>query len=196
MSFEATDKHAQTLRGMTVARSRLLDRSVTIWSALYMRRGTRSLSLHQGRLIKRIDRMFDRGGQKKKDEKGPEAGDQHTVTEGKEIGVVVEAGDDAVRADAGEGSNTTQSLCLYYLDYTQHGANPMRVSISIRLYEIKTAAEKDLDVFAVRDLKYETRIMCDRPLIHLTQGNPMNVSVELAKLSPNKQALFLSLHCR
>ena len=38
--------------------------------------------------------------------------------------------------------------------------------------------------------------MCERPLIYLTQGNAMDVPAEFAKLSPDEQALFLSLHCR
>lgn len=142
--------------------------------------------------VKGNKRRNHRGGQKKKGKKGPETGDQHTVTEAKEIGAVV---DDAVRADAGVGSNTTQDLCVYYPDHTQHGANPMQVSTSKKLYEVKAAAGKGLGVFAVRDLKCGTRIMCDRPLIHLTQGNAMDIPAEFAKLSPDKQALFLSLHC-
>lgn len=51
----------------------------------------------------------------------------------------------------------------------------MRVFNPTKLYEVKAAAGKGLGVFAVRDLKCGTRLMCDRPLIHLTQGNAMEV---------------------
>jgi hypothetical protein len=72
----------------------------------------------------------------------------------------------------------------------------MRISVLIKLYEVKAAARKDLEVFAVQDLKRETRIMCERSLIHLTRRSVMNVLGVFAKLSSNEQALFLSLCCR
>lgn len=72
----------------------------------------------------------------------------------------------------------------------------MRVSTPTKLYEVKVVVGKGLGVFAGRDLKCGTRFMCDWLLIHLTQGNVMDVPAESAKLSPDKQALFLSLHCQ
>ena len=72
----------------------------------------------------------------------------------------------------------------------------MRASTSAKSYEIKATAGKGLGVFAVRDVKCGTRIMCEQPLIHVKQENLMDVPAELAKLSPDDQALFLSLHCR
>ncbi len=38
--------------------------------------------------------------------------------------------------------------------------------------------------------------MCERPLIHLARDNAMDAPAEFAKLSPDRKALFLSLHCR
>lgn len=63
-------------------------------------------------------------------------------------------------------------------------------------YAVKVAEGKGLGVFAIRDLKRGTRIMRERPLIHLPKGNMMYVSAEFAKLSGHEQALYLSLHCR
>ncbi len=129
-----------------------------------------------------------RCGPKKKDKNDPEAGDQHTVTEDEAIGAVTE---DAVRADTGEGLNATQHHCLSYPEHTQqHGANPARVSTSIKLYEFNVVVGEGPDVFPIRD------IMWDRPLIPLIHANAMDVPAEFAKLSPDKQALFLSLDCR
>ena len=145
-------------------------------------------------------RRNHRGGQKKRGKKGGKGrqpGDQHTVTENKDAGTVVEARDDAVRADSGEGSNETQDLCSYHPNYTPHSINPMQVSgTSTKLYEIKEAAGKGLGVFAVQGLKRGTRIMCEPPLIHITRKNLMDVPAEFAKLSPDKQALLHSLSCR
>ena len=91
--------------------------------------------------VKGNKRRNHRGGQKKKGKKGPEAGDKHTVTEAKEIGAVV---DDAARADAGEGSNTTQDLCLYYPDHTQHGANPCEYQLQQSSTRLRQQPEKAL----------------------------------------------------
>lgn len=68
--------------------------------------------------------------------------------------------------------------------------------IGIVLYKVKAVEGKGLGVFAVRDLKRGTRIMCERPLIHLLKGNLMDVPVEFSKLTGHEQALYLSLHCR
>jgi len=52
-------------------------------------------------------RKNHRGGQKKKGRKGPKAGNQDTAAGSKGKGAIMEDRGDAVRMDAGEGSNAT-----------------------------------------------------------------------------------------
>lgn len=60
----------------------------------------------------------------------------------------------------------------------------MLATASTKLFEVKAAAGKGLGVFAFRDPKCGTRIMYERPLIHLNQRKLMDVPAEVAKLLP------------
>ena len=65
-----------------------------------------------------------------------------------------------------------------------------------QLYEIKAAAGKGLGVFATQAIKCGTRIMAEKPIIHIKQGDPtIRESVDAyLHLSQAEQTVFISLH--
>ncbi|KAL8798825.1 MAG: hypothetical protein Q9182_006369 [Xanthomendoza sp. 2 TL-2023] len=64
---------------------------------------------------------------------------------------------------------------------------------SVPLYEIKESENKGLGVFATRDISCGTRIMCERPLIHVERDDEPCISTRVRELPAEERDKFYSL---